>query len=92
MSALEAQIMEIVARMDEGRKRRILALAQELETEPLPGETSTSETSPGTSWIDEMNAIRQQLVAKYGENFAGNVQAMLDEVREERLNDLMGGR
>lgn len=82
MSALEAQIMEIVARMDENGKRRILELAQQLEPK--------TETPQISSWLDEAAAFRSQLRAKYGEDHTFDTQQTLDEIREERLNDIMG--
>ena len=47
-------------------------------------------TDPDMSWHDEMKQLREELSARHGE--FPNVADMVNEVREERLNDLMGGR
>jgi len=43
-------------------------------------------------WMEGVKELGTKLEAKYGANHFGRVQDILDEVREERLNDLTGGR
>ena len=40
--------------------------------------------------LSDARTLRQQLQAKYGAEHFGSVASMIDEAREERLNDLMG--
>jgi hypothetical protein len=42
-------------------------------------------------WLDRAQAFQDELRAKYGEDFVFNSQSVLDEIREERLDDIMGG-
>ena len=48
------------------------------------------DNAPDMSWHDEMTKLREELAAKYGQ-FPSAVD-VLREIREERLDDLMGGR
>lgn len=42
-------------------------------------------------WLADVRAFREKLRAHYGPNHFFNSIDVLDEIREERLNDLMGG-
>ena len=42
------------------------------------------------NWLEEVEPFQAKLRAKYGE--LPSSASLLQEVREERLNDLMGGR
>lgn len=40
--------------------------------------------------ISDARNLRNRLEAKYGTDHFGSIASMIDEAREERLNDLMG--
>ena len=85
MTTLDQQIMEKVQQLDDTQKQQVLTY---LDNELL----SASEGN----WLEQARALRQSILEdreqnqQNGEEFS--VQALLDEVREERLNDIMGGR
>lgn len=79
MSALEEELIEKIRAMDESRKLRVLKYVHSIEQENFDFD----------DWMAEIEQIGKELET------AGDfprVQDILDEVREERLNDLMGGR
>ena len=78
-AALEQEIIEAVRQLDEERQRQVLALARDL---------GQSQITLG-EWLDRAHALREELRAKYGDNFYFNTVEVLDEIREERLNDIM---
>ncbi len=82
MSALEQEIIEKIRKLDEAQKKQILEFIQEIDEQE-----STDE-----NWSDRARTLRLKLRHKYGVNRFADNQAVLDEVREERLNDLTGGR
>ncbi len=73
---LEQEIVEQVRRLDAESQKRVLEFIQSL-------------IQPVGDWVEQVHALRVELQAKYGENFVIDSQAVLDEVREERLDDLM---
>ncbi len=79
-ATLEQEIIEAVRQLDEKRQRQVLAFAHDL---------SQSQITLG-EWLDRAHAFREELRAKYGDDFIFNSQAVLDEIREERLDDIMG--
>ncbi len=43
-------------------------------------------------WLARAQASVRELREYYGDDYAVGSKSLLDEAREERLNDLMGGR
>ncbi len=79
---LEQEIIEAVRQLDEAHQRQVLALARDLgQAQITLGE-----------WLDRAQALQEELRAQFGEGFFFNSQAVLDEIREERLDDIMGSR
>jgi hypothetical protein len=80
-ATVEQEIIEAVRQLDEERQKRVLEFIRDLSQSPLTlGE-----------WLDRAQAFQDELRAKYGEDFVFNSQSVLDEIREERLDDIMGG-
>ena len=79
-STLEQEIVEAVRQLDEERQTRVLKFVRDL---------SQSQITLG-EWLDRAHAFREELRAKYGDDFVFNSLEVLDEIREERLNDIMG--
>jgi DNA integrity scanning protein DisA with diadenylate cyclase activity len=86
MSTLEREILNYVAKLDAHKQQQILDYVRELAAAPVKAQLTLTE------WLEQADAFREELVAKYGVDHFGNVQDALDDVREERLNDLMGRR
>lgn len=84
MAAIEQEILEGVSQLDPEQKRLVLALVQELARLRLPQLTLAE-------WLHQAEASLAETRAKYGESFVVGSQILLDEAREERLNDLLGG-
>ncbi|MBN1285211.1 MAG: hypothetical protein JXB47_07430 [Anaerolineae bacterium] len=78
---LAQQIMEQVQRLDSEQQRRVLEFVRSLAV-------SRAATM---DWWQSVETLQIELRAKYGEDFTFDSQTTLDEIREERLNDLMGG-
>ena len=83
MAAIEQEILEAVNRLDTQQKQLVLALVQELSRKRAP-ELTLGE------WLAQAEASRADTRAKYGKDFTVGSLSLLDETREERLNDLMG--
>jgi hypothetical protein len=81
MTILERESIKKIGQLDDAQKQRLLEFIDGM---------IESRLSPG-NWLQEARALREQLRAKYGARHFGSVQAVIDEAREERLNDLMGG-
>ncbi len=80
-ATLEQEIIEAVRQLDEERQQRVLEFIHSLSQADMPLE----------DWVQKAHEFRMAIRAKYGEDFVFNSQAVLDEIREERLNDIMGG-
>lgn len=78
MFALEQEILEKLMLLDEPARRRIAQAA----ASTLPDESALS-----SDWLEAKRAIRAEMRAKYGV-LQFSVADLLNEVREERLNDL----
>lgn len=77
----EQEIMEAVRQLDVERQRRVLEFIRDLGESPM----TLAE------WLDRAQELQEELQARYGEGFVFDSQAVLDEIREERLDDIMGG-
>jgi len=82
MSALEREIIEKVAKLDEERQLRVLEFIESID-QP---EMSLAE------WWKEVEAYQSMLRKKYGDHFTVDVQSLLDEVREEPTDERLGRR
>jgi mRNA-degrading endonuclease RelE of RelBE toxin-antitoxin system len=76
----EQEIIEQVRKLDAENQKRVLEFIRSL------GQPSVTEEE----WLEKAHALRLELRARYGEGFVFNSLSVLDEAREERLNDLMG--
>lgn len=56
----------------------------------LVGDTRKATTFDFDQWHEEVKNAREELAAKYG--VIPSVADLVNEVNEERLDDLMGGR
>ena len=84
MSTLEHEILNYVTKLDTHKQQQVLEYIRELAADPVKTQPTLVE------WLEQADVFREQLVAKYGEDHFGSAQDTLDDVREERLNDLMG--
>jgi hypothetical protein len=82
VSALEQEIIDCVRKMDEAQKARLLAPIEDMEMPKMAlGE-----------WLEMATAFQEKLVAKYGANYIFDSESVLNKIREERLDDIMGSR
>ena len=79
MSALEQEIYEKFQQLDDEAKQRVRATL-----------AATDEQMSTDAWLTWARQYRATLSAKYGRKVFNSVD-LLNEAREERLNDLMGG-
>lgn len=90
MSALEQEIVEKFRLLDKEARRRVLQLIEdEIDDQSLI--FSVSEPMSADEWLKWAQAFGSYIHEKYGSLRVSSVE-LLDEAREERLNDLMGGR
>ena len=92
MSALEQEIIEKFRLLDKDAKQRVRQqIEQETSAEDSLNFSVMEPMSPedGLRWA---RAFRAELRTKYGERDVISSADILNEVREERLDDLMGGR
>ena len=80
LKTFEQEIIEQVRKLDAENHKRVLEFIRSL------GQPSVTEEE----WLEKAHALRLELRARYGEGFVFNSLSVLDEAREERLNDLMG--
>lgn len=78
MSALEQEIYEKFQQLDDEAKRRVLHMLAEQQANP----------AAQGDWLDEARALRAEMRTKYGK-LAFSAAMLVNEDREERLNDLM---
>jgi hypothetical protein len=78
---IEQEILEQISMLDAEQKKRVLEFVRELKKPQMTlGE-----------WLARAEAFQAELRAKYGDDFFFNSLSVLDEIHEERLNDIMGG-
>lgn len=78
---IQHEIMEVVSKLDDSKQLQVLEFVRSLDENQTQFEM--------VDWLQRMRKLRQKLLAKYGPNHFPAVQAMIDEVREERLDDIM---
>lgn len=76
MSALEQEIFDKLMQLDESARRRVIQLAEQ------------SLSPASVSWLDQARALRSEMRTKYGK-LSFSAAQMVNDVREERLNELM---
>jgi len=85
MDALDLRIMQYVAEMDTLRKQQLIAY---LET----NKPSSAKQQIMSQWLERARQSQAELQSKYGDEHVFNSLDVLHELREERLNELMGDR
>jgi hypothetical protein len=75
---IENEILSRVRRLDPARQQRVLDYVRSLEEQP----------ATLSDWLESARAFRQRLQAQYGDDVQFGSQAVLDEIREDRLDDL----
>jgi hypothetical protein len=81
---LRQTLLEKLDRLSEAQLRAVLALIEQ-EADETPALTLAE-------WLEQANAFRAALQAEYSEDYYFDSLSVLDEVRDERLNDLVGER
>ena len=84
MSALEQEIIEKLHQLDDAQKVEVLAFIDTIET--LERDITLAK------WLDRARQSRTATRKKYGDDYVIDAQTLLDEAREERLDDIMGNR
>lgn len=80
MSALEQELIDRIRKLDEERKRQVLIYIQEIDAPRLTlGE-----------WLHDIETLSQELEAKYGARHFPSATDLINELREERLDDILG--
>lgn len=82
---VEQEIITYLNRLDSYKQQQVLAYVRELVADTIQKKINADE------WLASAKALTDELQLKYGENFRVDVQGLLDEVREERLDDLLRG-
>jgi len=68
-----------IRKLDEEQKRQILDYIQVVE----------KPKSSLAAWLDEIDLLREELTAKYGKLHFPSAVDMINEMREERDNDIL---
>lgn len=87
MSALELEILERFRQLDTVARRRLLVFMEQVADEIESDEPMSADT-----WQLWANDFRAELQQHYGDQKVVSSAELLQEAREERLDDLMGGR
>jgi mRNA-degrading endonuclease RelE of RelBE toxin-antitoxin system len=80
MSVLEKEIIERVEKLDEENQRQVLAFIRSLDKPDFSLER----------WVKRVQALRAEQQAGREAGYRVDVQSLLDEVREEPLDDRLG--
>lgn len=81
MTTILPELLDQLGKLDESQQQQILAYARQL-TKPNPVSWE--------QWLEQSGQFQAVLRNKYGEHHFFDSRSLLDEVREERLNELMG--
>ncbi len=81
MSALRDEIVRKIDRMNPEQQQGVL----DFITRTL----SELEITSG-DWLEEILALEKQITARYGEHHFPPSAEVINEIREERLDDLLG--
>ena len=81
MSTVRQELLDQIDKLDEKQQQQLLENVRGLaKPQPLTW----------VQWLERADQAQAALREKYGDQHYFNSQSILDEVREERLNDLMG--
>jgi hypothetical protein len=80
MSALRQELLDQIEKLDEAQQQKLLEYVRVLAK---PSQLAW------TQWLELADQSQRELRAKYGDQHYFNSQAILVEVREERMNDIM---
>ncbi|MDZ4769842.1 MAG: hypothetical protein SGJ24_11995 [Chloroflexota bacterium] len=81
MSALEREVIEKFQQLDDEAQQRVgVLIAQQTE--------ARTPSSGADRWLDGARALRAEMRARYGK-LTFSAAMLVNEVREERLNELM---
>jgi hypothetical protein len=87
MSTLEMEILERFRLLDKDARRRLLTFMEDDSEDADMQEPMSPE-----EWQAWASSVRAELQQHYGDRMMVSSVELLDEAREERLDDLMGGR
>jgi hypothetical protein len=79
MSALEAEVLEKMLKLDEPAQMRVMTVIMQ-----------HMQMHKSGNWLEAARALRAEMEAKYGK-LDVSISSLIDEVREERLNDHVEG-
>lgn len=95
MTTLAQEVIEKFERLDEREQREVLAYMQRRNQDAgqEKGEVfAVTEPMSREEGLAALRAFRANIREKYGDRPLSNSADLVNEIREERLNDLMGGR
>jgi hypothetical protein len=81
MSAVRQELLDQIDRLDETQQQQVLDYIRVLGKSPR---------ITWTQWLELADQAQSELHAKYGDQHYFNSQSVLDEIRQERLDDLLG--
>lgn len=82
MSPIAQELIAKIESMDEHKQLQVLEFVNSLEQPKMSWD----------EWLKLAKTLHDDLVVEYGESHYFNSVDVLNEVREERLDDLRGGR
>jgi hypothetical protein len=80
MSDLDQVIMDRIQKLDDSKKIKLLEMIDEID----------QAVFDFNRWIQRVRDSRAELLASYGADFTVDVQALLDDVREEPTDERLG--
>jgi hypothetical protein len=86
MDVLDLRIMQYVAEMDTLRKQQLIAYLETNKT------SSSAKQQRMSQCLERARQSQAELQNKYGDGHVFNSLDVLHELREERLNELLGDR
>ncbi len=80
-STLDERILERLRGLDDAQKQRLLDFMDEEFEAPA---FSIDD------WLRDVEAFEAKLLAENGQNFSMDAASLIEEIREERLDDILG--
>ena len=80
MSAVRQELLDQIEKLDEAQQQQLLEYVRVL---------AKPSRATWAQWLELADQSQRELRAKYGDQHYFNSQAILVEVREERMNDIM---
>jgi len=81
MSAVKQELLKHIDKLDEKQQRQLLEYVRVL---------AKPQALTWAQWLELADQAQAKLRTKYGDQHYFNSQSILDELREERLDDLLG--